>query len=109
MKAKDIKQTISRGQVLHTPYVRVHLNASPASTSASRLACVVSKKISQSAVHRHHYQRWLREAVRPLVTPLAPNILLVLIAKPAILKVKTLAQLQAALLPPLKKVFKTFC
>lgn len=101
MKEKDIKQTIRHGQVLHTPYVRIHQYLPPAPSSHVQVACVVSKKISPSAVRRHKYQRWLREIVRPLAPVFPAGTNLVLVAKPAISQLSSISPLKDSLLATL--------
>lgn len=103
MKEKEIKQTIGQGQILYTPYVRIHFNRPPNASPATQFACVVSKKISPSAVRRHKYQRWLREVMRPLVPSLPSGTRLVLIARPTISNLKTLSSLRDSLVSLLNK------
>ncbi|HBE90164.1 MAG: hypothetical protein A3G57_01950 [Candidatus Andersenbacteria bacterium RIFCSPLOWO2_12_FULL_45_8] len=101
MKEKDIKQTICHGQALHTPYVRIHIYLPPNPSPQVQFACVVSKKISPSAVRRHKYQRWLREIIRPLTADFPAGTNLVLIAKPAIGQLSSISPLKDSLVASL--------
>lgn len=82
-KQKDITKAIRQGVVLDTPYVRVHA-LKTTNDLRTRVAAIVSKKVHNSAVKRHTYQRWLRESARQLITQLTGHYDIVLIAKPRI-------------------------
>ncbi|HLD26168.1 MAG TPA: ribonuclease P protein component [Candidatus Andersenbacteria bacterium] len=68
-KQADITRTLRQGRVVSTPYVRMYAVARPAGLP-SRAACVVSKRIHSSAVHRHRYQRYLRAAAQRVIAQL---------------------------------------
>ena len=105
-RSQDIVATIKHGRVVRTPYVQIYACQQPDSTKV-RLACVVSKRVSASAVVRHRYQRLLRAAARQLIPDLQSrwqgNI--VLIALPTITTVRKTAELVESLTPYLAQVY----
>ncbi|MEX1997380.1 MAG: ribonuclease P protein component [Candidatus Andersenbacteria bacterium] len=101
---KDILATIRQGRVLSTSWVRIHAKSS--SAAYSRIACIVGRKVDQSAVVRHHYQRWLRvlagEALGDIFKDQAYDM--VWIALPAIKNATTLEAIRAKIWPQLKQL-----
>lgn len=95
-KSGDIRAAIKAGRRIDGIFSRLHalLKSDQATT---RVACVVSKSVGRLAVQRHRYQRWLRQAARQALAtvPPATSYDIVLIAKPAMLKAATAAQVQS--------------
>ncbi len=91
-----IKEVVRAGKVIPTPWVRLHLLPRPANT-ATRVACVVGKKVHRLATRRHRYQRWLREAARTLISVFSTPYDVVIVAQPLITTLTTPTQRTAAL------------
>lgn len=68
-----------------------------------QLACIVGKKVHPRAVTRHRYQRLLREAAGRFLK-VNPRYDMVVVAKPEILRVKKLGELQVNLEPYFEKL-----
>lgn len=81
----------------------VTLVARPAALKFSQAACVVGKKVHASSVVRHRYQRLLRAAAQAAANKTFAYDM-VIIAKPAILKIKKLDELQKELEPFFSKL-----
>ncbi len=62
-RRSDVLRVIHSGKKTRLPHVLVYVYPTDP-TSLSRHTCVVGKKVAKSAVARHRFQRWLREAVR---------------------------------------------
>lgn len=60
--ASEIAVVLRRGRSLSTPWVRIYWR--PGQHTESRFAAIVGKKVSQLAVRRHRYQRWLRQVAQ---------------------------------------------
>lgn len=103
-KSEEIRTILRRGQRLPTPYVYVYYLPRSDHKGLSRVACIVSKKVHSSAIKRHYYQRWLREAARHFIPRIVQTCDMVWVAKPAITKVKNLTELQDNLTPYLQKL-----
>lgn len=102
---REISEVVRRGRRLTSPYVRLYAVRRPAG-KVSRVACVVGKRVSASAVVRHRYQRWLRVLARDWVQGRASGTAydMVWVAQPAMANVKQLAELAASMTPLLQKI-----
>lgn len=89
------------GQRLETPFVSIY--ATP-SSKEPEVACVVGKRVHAHAVIRHRYQRLLREAARSLTAQLPTPHDMVWVAKPEILTIKKLSELEQSLKPYLNEI-----
>lgn len=98
----DIIRVVRTGQKIITPYVIIHYL--PAS-AGSRIACVVGKKVSPSAVARHRYQRWLREIVKS-ITPSLPNKAydMVWVGRPSLAQADKLGTVKDSIIPRLHPI-----
>lgn len=90
----DIVAVVRTGMKIETPYVRVY---SLPGKDAVRIACVVGKKVHAKAHVRHRYQRWLRAWISELLPSVSVPTDIVLVAKPAITSVTTMAILKDSL------------
>ena len=86
-RSADIQQVLRQGTCLGSPQLRVCAQAQPAPVT-SRIACVVGKKVSKSAVKRNRLKRQIREAVRLLLKEgrVSSGNMIVLMAKPDMLE-----------------------
>ncbi|MFH1354246.1 MAG: ribonuclease P protein component [bacterium] len=100
-KHADITAAIRQGKRLVTPYTNIHYL--PTACSHTRIACIVSKKVSPSAVQRHKYQRWLRVCAYNIVSKQTAYDM-VWIAGPKITQLANQAELQQKLQPYLSKL-----
>ncbi len=84
--AQEIKQALATGKWYRNSFVQICFASD--SSSELKIACVVGKKVSLSAVKRHRYQRWLRIAALTEIvqSPRTFNGRIVLIANPDIVK-----------------------
>lgn len=105
-RSQDIQTTIKHGRSLRTPYVHMYFQSQPNAQNI-RLACVVSKRVSASAVVRHRYQRLLRAAARQLLPQLEARWQgdIVLVALPSITAIKSTAELVESLTPYMAQVY----
>lgn len=90
--SQDIKNTLRLGRCFEAPYARVCFKVS--SQVHSRVACIVGRAVSKSSVIRHRYQRWLREASRNFFTASSRPYDIVLVARPGITHLPSLAALK---------------
>lgn len=86
---------IQKGQRLELPQLRIYWRHA---TPTPQVACIVGKKVHRLATVRHRYQRLLREAARSLIRS-GLEYDMVMVAKPEILTLKKLSQLQDVLKP----------
>jgi ribonuclease P protein component len=101
-RQEDIIRVVRTGQKIITPYVIIHYL--PAD-KASRIACVVGKKVSLSAVARHRYQRWLREIVKAAIPSSDSRAYdMVWVGRPTLVNVDKLGTLKDSVLPHLSKI-----
>lgn len=91
----DIQLVVRSGQLLRTPWVKIYYLTKP-NQPASRVACVVGKKVHTRAIIRHHYQRWLRAISRSLLGVFSTPHDIVLVAQPAVTAITTIAERSAA-------------
>lgn len=103
-KQGDITAAIRQGKCLVTPYVNIHYL--PTTNTHTRVACIVSKKVSPSAVQRHKYQRWLRACARDFINKQTAYYDMVWIAKPEVVRLSSSKELQKNLEPYLEKILK---
>lgn len=101
-KSRDIIATTRQGLHLTTPYARIHYREG--GSLHTRVACIVSKKVSPLAVQRHKYQRWLRESARAVINKQDASCDMVWLARPEITKLKNLKEFKASLMPYLEKL-----
>lgn len=92
----DILKVLRHGQ--RQDHQAATIYTSKSDQTLSRAACIVGKKVSPSAVVRHRYQRWLRELAAEMMKTSQKPVDVVLVAKPAILQSKSLADLKQAIL-----------
>lgn len=102
-KNTDILKVMRQGNKISTPYVWLYLLPRNDDQS-SRAACVVSKKVHQSAVKRHHYQRWLRQLSGTYISRLPAAYDMVWVARPKIIEVNEISKLQNSLQTQLDKL-----
>lgn len=102
-RSADIQHVLRRGRCFQVPGMRICV--APGATQ-SRVACIVSKKVSRLAVRRHRYQRWLRSLAKELLAgPLVGKQYdMVLVATPQIKQWHTLADLQSVAWSKLKRL-----
>lgn len=101
MTSRQIQSLLRTGEHYETP--STSLVVRPADRKFSQTACVVGKKVHASSVIRHRYQRLLRAAAQAVIkNHLAYDM--VIIAKPAILKIKKLDELKKELEPLFEKL-----
>lgn len=62
-RRSDVLRVIKNGKKIRLPHVLVYIQKGDTALP-SRHTCIVGKKVAKSAVARHRFQRWLREAVR---------------------------------------------
>lgn len=91
----DIQRVVRSGKRVVTPYVFIY--ASPGLNQHSRVACIVSKKVSKSAVRRHRYQRWLRESAQRFLPQMPAPTDMVWVGRPALVNLHTGAELESSL------------
>lgn len=96
MTSLEIKDIIQCGQRFELPALRLYVH--PNRFLPPKTACIVGKKVHRSAVVRHRYQRLLREAVRAAICS-GVKYDMVVVAKPEILTLKKLSELQNVLKP----------
>ncbi len=77
--SRDIERVIKSG--VRIPTEHTVLYGLPASSGASRVACVVGKKVHKSAVIRHRIQRRLRAACREALLTISGAYDIVVIAR----------------------------
>lgn len=101
VSSQEIVATVRRGRKIRTPQAIIYILLRPDQPGV-RISCIVGKKVHAGAVQRHRYQRWLREAMRPLAA--SKNLLadIVVTALPAIKDIESLAELKDYLSPYLK-------
>jgi len=99
--SQAIRRLTQAGSRFDTPIARIYY--APAEADSPGLACVVGKKVHAHAVVRHRYQRLLRECLHALTSNL-PSYDMVVVAKPAILRVKKRSELQQILEPYFEKL-----
>jgi ribonuclease P protein component len=87
-----IERVVKTGALMRTPYVLLYRSPAPGQPT-SRVACIVSKRVSKSAVVRHRYQRWLRQYARHVVAQKGPVFDIVLVARPSLATLTTSAAL----------------
>ena len=98
----DIIRVVRTGQKIITPYVIIHYLRT---TTPSRIACVVGKKVSPSAVIRHRYQRYLRAIAATIYPSLSANTYdMVWVGRPSLTQVAKSTVLKDSLLPHLQKI-----
>lgn len=102
-KRADVLRTIRHGRRLKTPDVLFYIYRR-GEGQAPRVACIVGKKVSKSAVRRHTRQRWLREIARELVTTASPKYDMVLLALPSLNRISSLTDLKESVTPCLPAV-----
>jgi len=109
-RSKLFQKTLSTGKVLcHTPYFTLlGLPRLYESLTPIRFGLIVSKKVSNRAVHRNRVKRRLRALIRETVLPtesekLKPYITMVLIARKDILEA-SYSEIQKLLLNTLDKI-----
>ena len=97
--AREIKEVLTSGRWYRSEFFHICRHTFSSNTDPVKAACVVGKKVSLSAVVRHKYQRWLREAVfNEIIKPkLLNGSKLVLVAQPSIKKVTSLTELTTSL------------
>lgn len=76
------------GKKITTPFLWAYARRNVAGLPG-KFACVVSKRVSKSAVRRHYYQRWMREMARGIQKQQANEVSVVLVARPAIAQIKS--------------------
>ncbi|MEX1112262.1 MAG: ribonuclease P protein component [Candidatus Andersenbacteria bacterium] len=97
----EVLAVIRRGQKIRTPYLLLYLL--PA--KQWRMACVVGKKVSKSAVVRHRIQRQLREIVRDVVVGASGGPYdVVVVALPSAVKVDSHQILRQAVISAVSKL-----
>ncbi len=102
---EDVIRVIRHGRRLKSSHILFYIYRRSAE-DAPRVACIVGKKVSKSAVRRHRFQRWLREIARSLLPTMSPKYDMVLMALPSLDQVQTLADLRDTLasdLPALRQ------
>ncbi len=104
-KSSNIRDAIRRGKVYRTPYVRIYAYAAHTQVH-SRVACIVGRRIHASAVVRHRFQRMLREAARAAIATLPHPYDMVWVAKPEIVRVRSLPELRESLRYTIEKLGK---
>ena len=92
-----------QGNRISTPYVWLYF-LRRADSQSSRAATIVSKKVHQSAVKRHRYQRWLRSLADTHINRLPAAYDMVWVARPKIIEVNKIAKLQNSLPAQLNKL-----
>lgn len=91
MTSLRIQSILRSGHRRDTPSVAV--TTAPPIGATPQIACIVGKKVHASAVIRHRYQRLLRAVGRALVRA-GLKYDMVMVAKPAILNLKKMDELQ---------------
>lgn len=103
MTDRQIRHVIHSGEVYDTPHVRLHV--SPAqSPDSPQVACVVGKRVHAHATVRHRYQRLMREVARRAFPQPANPYDMVWVAKPQILHVGDVSELEQSLAPYLQQL-----
>ncbi len=102
-RRQDVLAVIQRGRLYRTKYLNIY-RLGRADQAGTRLACVVGKKVHQSAVRRHQVQRWLREIARGTIQGMQDSVDMVWVAKPSIVRITSKTELEQALSGDLKKI-----
>ncbi|MEK7556502.1 MAG: ribonuclease P protein component [Patescibacteria group bacterium] len=101
MNSLKVRYILRHGHALKSPVASLHYF--PRQAAVGEVACIVGRKVHSQAVSRHRYQRLLREAARRFLKA-NPDYDMVVVAKPEILRVKNLTELQKILQPHLDKL-----
>lgn len=101
-RSSDIVSVVRTGKKIITPYVIIHSRKALAGATYTRVACVVGKKVSPSAVIRHRYQRWLRVVAEKHLLSFGGVCDMVWVGRSSLLQVKRLADLTSSLKPYIK-------
>lgn len=91
------------GRRVETPCLRLYV--APTSPGVKpAVACIVGKRVHRHATVRHRYQRLMRVAARAVIAHLASPRDMVWVAKPEIITVKKLSELEQSLKPYLDDI-----
>lgn len=94
MTSQRIRIVLRSGQRFETPSTTLVVVSTP--SPSGEVACVVGKKVHKSAVVRHRYQRLMRAALAE-VPKKKPAYDMVVMAKPTILSLQKLSELEREL------------
>lgn len=88
----DLKRTLQQGRLFRSSCLTIR-SLKRGDEEPTRLATVVGKRVHASAIRRHQYQRWLREAGRELIQALPVGYDMVVVAQPPLARLTSLAEI----------------